>query len=396
MRKKYHGFSASYIRITGLGGFQEKFISELISQNINIYEISQEKSGFIALVKPYDYLKISRIAKKHGIRLRVSERIGLRFRLYPFRKRWGLIIGSLCCCAVITILSQFIWKIDIEGNIELSSQEICAVMEENGLMPGSTRKSFDTKICELSAMTKLKNLSWISVEREGSKVYIKIAEINDTEDSKISVNTPCNVISDFDGQLVYTEIYKGRLQTTVGSGVVKGQLLISGAVNDNGGHIVYVHADGVLKAVCEQTEEFYLPYEQERIVPTDVKHYSSYFMLSSYALALPWEQYHTDDMSNISYTEDTHKISIFGFETPYSYKKGVYTELKREKVVYKNSDIIHQLEQQKEDFEANFLSDCVIISDEKEFEVDEKGIKMKVNYKVERNIGVKREIGILH
>ncbi|MGN0611933.1 MAG: sporulation protein YqfD [Ruminiclostridium sp.] len=396
MRKKYHGFTASYIRITGLGGFQEKFISELISENINIYEITQEKSGFIALVKPYDYLTIARIAKKYGIRLRVSERIGLRFRLYPLRKRWGLIIGSLCCCAVITILSQFIWKIDIEGNVGISSQEISAVMEANGLMPGCTRKSFDTKICELSAMSRLESLSWISVEREGSKVYIKVAETNDPDNSEIPVNTPCNVISDYDGQLVYTEIYKGRLQTTVGSGVVKGQLLISGTVNDNGGHIVYVHADGIIKAVCEQTEEFYLPFEQERIVPTDTKYYSTYFMLGSYSLALPWEQYHTDDMSNMSYSEDTYKISLFGIETPYNYKRGVYTQLKSEKVVYKNSDVIHQLEQQKEDFEANFLSDCKIMSDEKEFEADDKGIKMTVKYKVERNIGVKREIGILH
>ena len=55
-----------------------------------------------------------------------------------------------------------------------------------------------------------------------------------------------------------------------------------------------------------------------------------------------------------------------------------------------------RISKQWKDFEANFLSDCVIISDEKVFEVDEKGIKMKVNYKVERNIGVKREIGILH
>ena len=34
--------------------------------------------------------------------------------------------------------------------------------------------------------------------------------------------------------------------------------------------------------------------------------------------------------------------------------------------------------------------------DEKVFEADEKVIKMTVIYKVERNIGVKREIGILH
>ena len=135
-------------------------------------------------------------------------------------------------------------------------------MEDNGLLPGCGAKSFDTKVCELSAMSRLKDLSWISVEREGSRVYIKTAETNDPPKADIPINTPSNVVSNYDEQLVYTEIYKGKLQTTVGSGVAKGQLLISGTVNDNGGRIVYVHADGLLKAECEQTEEFYLPFEQ--------------------------------------------------------------------------------------------------------------------------------------
>ena len=396
MKRKYHGFASSYIRITGIGGFQEKFISDIISQNINIYEITQEKGEFIALVKPYDYLKIARTARKHGIRLRVNERIGLRFRMYPLKKRWGLLIGFFSCCAVITILSQFIWKIDIQGNITISSSEICAVMEENGLIPGCTRKSFDTKICELSAMTRFDKLSWISVEKEGSRVYIKVAETDELKKEEIPINTPCNVISDYDGQLVYTEIYKGALQTTVGSGIFKGQLLISGTVNDNGGHIVYLHADGLLRAICEQKEEFYLPFEQKRIIPTGNKYYSTFFMIGSYALALPWEQYHTDDMSKMNYSEDIYRINLFGIETPYNYKRGVYTELREETVVYKNSDIVSQLEKQKEDYELNFLGDCKILSDEKTFEVDENGIKMTVNYKVERNIGVKQEIGILH
>ncbi|MDE8718873.1 sporulation protein YqfD, partial [[Eubacterium] siraeum] len=100
----------------------------------------------------------------------------------------------------------------------------------------------------------------------------------------IPIETPCNVISDFDGQLIYTEIYKGKLQTTVWSGIVKGQLIISGTVNDNGGHIVYVHADGLLKAQCEQTVEFFLPFEQTRSVKTEVKYYSTYLMFGSFAL----------------------------------------------------------------------------------------------------------------
>lgn len=395
-KKIKSGFPATYITVKGIGGFQEKFISGLISEDIQIYAITQQTAGFTAVVKPNCYLKMSRIARKNGVRLKVIKRKGLAFRLYPYRRRWGLVVGALCCCAVIVFLSQFVWRIDIEGNTRLSDVEISAVMEDNGLLPGCGVKSFDTKVCELSAMAQLKELSWISVEREGSRVYIKTAETNDPPKADIPINTPCNVISDYDGQLVYTEIYKGKLQTTVGSGVVKGQLLISGTVNDNGGRIVYVHADGLLKAQCEQTEEFYLPFEQTRQIKTDEKYYSTYLMFGSYALPLPWEHYTADDMSELSYSEDTYNISVFGAETPYKYKQGVYTKLRTETVKYTSKDIMSQLEKQKKDYEENFLSDCKILSDEKEITTDEKGIKMIIKYKVERCIGVKQPITVLY
>lgn len=398
MRKKKakSGSFAAYITVMGLGGFQEKFISELIANDIQIYEIYQQESEFTAVVKPRNYLKIGRIARKYGVRLSVTERKGLVFKLLPFRKRWGLVTGALCCCAVIVFLSQFVWKIEISGNSQITDTQICGVMEKNGLMPGCNRKAFDEWVCEQSAMAEIKKLSWIAVERQGSRVFIKVAEIKDPQKAEIPIETPCNVISDYDGQLVYTEIYKGKLQTTVGSGVVKGQLLISGTVNDNGGRIVYVHADGLLKAECEQTEEFYLPFEQIRKIPTDEKYYSTYLMFGSYAVPLPWEHYDTEDMSGFTYSEDTYNINIFGADTPYRYKQGVYTKINEETIKYTARDVMSQLEKQKKDYEENFLSDCNIISDEKEVYTDDKGIKMIVKYKLERNIGVKQPITVLY
>lgn len=88
-RRKARATFAAYITIKGLGGFQEKFISELITNDIQIYEICQGKDGFTAVIKPYSYLKTARIARKHGIRLNVTERQGFIFRLLPLRKRWG-------------------------------------------------------------------------------------------------------------------------------------------------------------------------------------------------------------------------------------------------------------------------------------------------------------------
>lgn len=395
-RRKARATFAAYITIKGLGGFQEKFISELITNDIQIYEICQDKDGFTAVIKPYSYLKTARIARKHGIRLNVTERQGFIFRLLPLRKRWGLVTGALCCCAVIVLLSQFVWRIDIIGNSEVTDTQICAVMEKNGLMPGCSRKSFDEWVCEQSAMAEISRLSWVAVERQGSRVSVKVAETNDPEPAEIPIETPCNVISDFDGQLIYTEIYKGKLQTTVGSGIAKGQLIISGTVNDNGGHIVYVHADGLLKAQCEQTEEFFLPFEQTRSMKTDEKYYSTYLMFGSFALPLPWEHYEAENMDGFTYSEDTYNVSILGADTPYRYKRGVYTRLSEKTVRYTARDIMTQLEKQKKDYEDNFLSDCKILSDEKKVTTDEKGIKMAIKYKVERYIGVKQPITVLY
>ena len=136
--------------------------------------------------------------------------------------------------------------------------------------------------------------------------------------------------------------------------------------------------------------------KQKRQKKTDVKYYSTYLMFGSYALPIPWEHYTADDMSEFSYSEDTYKITVFGEETPYKYKRGVYTRLRSETVKYTAKDIMTQLKKQKKDYEENFLSDCKIISDEQEVKTDENGIKMIIKYKLERCIGVKRPITVLY
>ena len=88
-RRKARATFAAYITIKGLGGFQEKFISELITNDIQIYEICQDKDGFTAVIKPYSYLKTARIARKHGIRLNVTERQGFYIQAFAIKEKMG-------------------------------------------------------------------------------------------------------------------------------------------------------------------------------------------------------------------------------------------------------------------------------------------------------------------
>lgn len=396
LKKKIKGYGFSYVRFKGIGGFQEKFITALIDSNIQLYDITESKCELTALIRAIDYKYVSKTARKYGIRIRVYEKQGIYFRLYGYRKRWGLVLGPMCCALVILILSQFVWDIRVSGNERLSENLFYSIAENCGITLGSYIHSFSVSACEFSAMADVKELTWISVEREGSRIYIKVKEKDLWKQEEIPAEIPCNIVADFDGQLVYALIKRGMSTVQVGDGIKKGQLLISGTVDNNNDGVIHIHAEGELIARCQQTEEFYIPYKQTKRKPIGEKKYTSYIMFGDFSLKLPWESYEPMYSDDITYKEEIGYLSVFGISTPIRYKKGIYTLYEKEEIIYKQEDIINQLNKQKTDFEDNFMQNCKVISATSEIIPEEEGIRMKVHYTVERDVGVKQKISVLY
>ncbi len=386
----------AYVKFKAIGGFQEKFISALIDNNIQLYDITESKCEISSLIKASDYSFVSRVARKYGVRTRACERQGLYFKLYGYRKRWGLVLGPLCCALTLLILSQFVWDIRISGNENLSDSQLYSVAEECGIELGSYIRSFSVSACEFKAMSEINQLSWISVEREGSRIYIKVHEKAIEEKEDIPAEMPCNIVSDYDGQLVYALIKRGTSNVKVGDGIRKGQILISGTVDNNNDGVIHIHAEGELIARCRQTEEFFIPFKQVKRKPLDEKKTTSYLMFGDFSVKLPWESYEPSDLDNVTYNEETGYVSLFGLKTPIKYKKGIYTFYENEEITYKQEDVIKQLNEQKADFEDNFMQGCKVVSAVSEIIPEENGIRMKVTYTVERDVGVKQKISVLY
>lgn len=397
MKNKAGDFKSFWamVEFSGIGGFQEKFISELLDDNTYIDKISYDKGILTAYCKPHEYLYISRKAKRHGIKLKVKKRHGFVYKLYSYRNRWGLAIGGLSCCAVILILSQFIWDIRINGNSEVTDLQLLNLLQENGAMVGALTDSFCTKTCELKAMSQISELSWISVEKEGSRIYVKAAE-EPLKSNEISYDTPCNIISDVDGQIVSAYIKRGTFMSEKGSGIHKGQLLVSGAVDDNGGHTIFVHANADIRARYTQTEEFFLPFSQTRDVPTEKEYTLKYLMLGGYSLPLPMNENPENSDNRLQYSEETKQLSLFDIKLPLYVKTGTYTEYKSESIIYTEADVKNQLTKQASLFEENLLSECDIIKKSENYIPVDEGIILKIEYTLERNIGVKQPIKLFY
>ncbi len=384
---------AGAVKFKAFGGFFEELVSRLYDEGIRVYDIRSEKSLITAKVGVFYYPHVRREAKKYGVSMRIIKREGIYFKARELSHRIGLITGGFACALVFLILSQFIWNIEIIGNTTISDGEILRIMADYGIMPGAYRFGFDTNGAKYILMQELDSLSWASVQRHGSTVRIEVSEISAPEiNEPIAYDEPCNIVSDVDGFIVDAKIKRGTFYSAVGNGIHKGQLLVGGAIDDNGGHIIYVHSNAEITAQCEITEIFTAYKTQTKTIPTDKIYKSTYFMLSGYSLPLPGDNFDSDSIPDFTYREDIYPIKLFGLDTPFSYKEGIYTVCEERTITYTEHDLINQLNKQITDYKDNFLSDCKIIEVTPKISSDDDKITAEVKFTVQKQIGVKEPV----
>ena len=160
------------------------------------------------------------------------SKYGLPFILFKNRNRVGLAVGAAFFVLFMSIMSLFVWSIETVGSERISEAEIVSVAEEYGLRTGCFRPALD--VHEISdGMIKSLNgrLLWAAVNVSGSRAVIEVRDYIEKPESK-TYSEPCNLIADFDGLLLSLEVHNGTKANFEGNGVKKGDLLISGIVEN--------------------------------------------------------------------------------------------------------------------------------------------------------------------
>lgn len=220
-------FIVGYVSFTARGGFPERFINLCRQNKIDLWDLKSEKSVLSACTDVYGYRKIRACARKSGMKVRIAKKIGLSFFLDRHSRRIGIIIGVLFCVAAFMILSTRIWRIEVIGNERIPSEEILEVFESLGVRTGAAISSVDEWTVEQAAIRKIPEISWVNINLMGSSAQIEVREVIEQKEVDDS-EEPANIVASRDGQIVYLRPFEGTQEKKIGTGVVKGDLLISG------------------------------------------------------------------------------------------------------------------------------------------------------------------------
>lgn len=224
-------FLNGYVSFKAQGGFCERFVNLCTGSKIPLWNMKREKDSLYAQTTPEGYMKIRKAARRSGSKVRICEKHGLPFFLRQNRERRGLLIGMAAAVLIVIILSGNVWSITLTGNSTLTNEQVLEAFKSEGVYVGARKSKIQPEEIKYNVLKILPELLWANVNIKGSRVEIVIKERTPVPEFPDS-DTPCNIIADEDGEITAVNAEIGSPQVREGDLVLKGDLLISGVVEN--------------------------------------------------------------------------------------------------------------------------------------------------------------------
>lgn len=218
------------IKVDGLS--LEKFINLAVNNGIFLWGI--KRSGYTSMtacISISGFKRLKGIVRKVRCRVRIVDKRGLPFLLLGLRRRKMLLVGLLAFFIILYGLSSFIWTVEVEGNAKVPEEKLLDVLAKYGIKPGAFKKGLDISAIENRLIIDVPDIWWASIQLKGTKAIVKVVEAVQPP-PMVDKNIPCNIVASKDGIIYEMVVLEGQPMVKEGDTVKKGQLLVSGVIED--------------------------------------------------------------------------------------------------------------------------------------------------------------------
>lgn len=247
-------FLRGFVDFEIIGSFPERFLNITARNGIFVWN-SKKSEHFTASMYMFDYLRVRKYARKSRVKLRIIKKHGLPIYITRYKYRVGVLLGVAVFTLTVYVMSCFLWTINVTGLETVSYSELMSKLRDNGVYVGAYMPNLDFSNASRNIMLDIESIGWMSINVTGSHASVEVkekADIPKIEERK----TFCNVKAKRDGVILDMQVSKGKTLIQKGSGVVKGELLVSGVVEDQNMHSTLVSANAKIIAKTKHEKTF--------------------------------------------------------------------------------------------------------------------------------------------
>jgi len=386
-------YFTGYVKIKVEGLFLERFINICVSKKILLMDIKREKSTIMyANVGIADYKKLKQVARKTKSKIKIQRKKGLPFTIKKYRKRKIFGILFVVILALLIVSSNYIWNIEISGNVKITNQEILQSLEGSGLKVGLSKNDIDINAVISKIRLDREDIAWIGITVKGTNAIVKIKEAAKAPEV-IDENKFCNIVANKTGMITKINVQNGTANVKVGDIVEEGDILVNGYLEGKYTGTRYVHGAATVEAKIWYTKKEKAMLKQQIPVQTgnEEKKYSIKFKKNQINLFKTLSKFEKYDTIN-----ENKKIILFSnFYLPIEVVKITNKEYVLQDVTYTNEEQTQILTEKlkKELLEEIGEQKNIVNVNVNTYSQDE-AVEVEVTYEVLENIGVEQEMNI--
>lgn len=375
-------FIVGYVEICILGDFCEKIINLFSVNHINFWNIKKNKNKIELCILIKDFKRIREIKRNTKVKIKIINKFGLPFIIKKYIKRIGLVVGLVLFFIIINTLSIFCWNVSVSGNKNVSENEILAACEEIGIKNGIKLKGLNMQQVREKLLLNCSDLSWSSLNIEGSKITVNVTEIN-KENKK---NSPANIIADYSGSVKEIYVETGSAEVKKGDSFVKGDILVSG-VENYGSNNKFVEAKAHILAEISDIIEVNGNFSRENTYLNGNK--LNKYVLEFFNVKIPL---YLGQVKGEFIAEGGHQnLYLFKQKMPIKIYKKTFNFLNKENIILTREELLIELSHEiDEKFNSIEAQDKQIVF--REINETNNEIVLKYHIKYVKNVGVKENL----
>ncbi len=371
-----------FLEISVTGERNEIFLNIAAKNGITIWNTHLVGKTIKTNILIDDFRKLRKLLRKKGIRIHILARKGLPFKTEKNKKRLGFYVGFILSLIFLEIMSGYIWVIDINGNDKISDEEILSALSSIGIKEGIKISDINPKRDRERLILLSNEMSWSSLNIEGSRLTVNIREIDKNEDAK----TATNLKAESDGIIKRIDVTIGNCIVKPGDIVRKGDLLVSGIV-EKGNETVFTKSKGEIIAEISEDYTFYKPYKKTEMLSTGkVKEKS---VLEIFGIKIPL--YLSRETDTYTSSTATRQLELSGNKIPIKIHTKEFHYTQEHIAIYQKEDLYTLLENEFENKLKTEKIESYTIK-KKEFIETDGGISLRTTIVFEKNIAVSEKM----
>ena len=258
--------------------------------------------------------------------------------LLSLRNRYFTAFALFLAVLFNLILSGTVLDVRISGNDGVPDYKIREELNRFGLYTGSRFSSLDTEQIELKLIECGIGIAWVNINRRGNVAYVEVVEEKGIGENISSVLSPSNIVASCDAVIAEITVKAGKAHVKVGDVVKKGDILISGVIeNDTGTSLL--HAEGTVLGTVVGDIATSVPKSEE--VKSTVGFETSELRLNILNFSANiFKNYRNSDSECDIIIDNEYLCLLNGVRLPIGYTRVLSPRVSVSEVTYTESEII--------------------------------------------------------